>query len=95
MGCSKSRIQYFEYISNHPPVQQLSSHPTPIGSTSIELIITSTSTNNTTPTLKDDDYQKFNAIFETLDHTKFWPLSTGTVVEQKIKELAMKLKNEQ
>ncbi|KAG2227384.1 hypothetical protein INT45_004340 [Circinella minor] len=92
------KVAYFEYISNHPPVQQLSSHPTPIGATSIEPVTTSTPTptptNNTTPTLKDDDYQKFNAMFETLDHTKFWPLSTGTVVEQKIKELAMKLKNE-
>ncbi|KAI9468218.1 hypothetical protein BDB00DRAFT_880377 [Zychaea mexicana] len=40
-----------------------------------------TTTNNTTPKLKEGDYKKFDAI-------------TGTVVEDKVKELAMKLSNE-
>ncbi|KAI7856600.1 hypothetical protein BDC45DRAFT_567161 [Circinella umbellata] len=33
VDCDILKVAYFEYISNHPPVQQLSSHPTPIGAT--------------------------------------------------------------
>ena len=56
---------------------------------------TTTTTTNSTLKLEEVDYQNFNNMFETLDKKKFWELSTGTIVELKMKELALKNNTEQ
>ena len=56
----------------------------------------SSSTTNTSRKIFNEDLQKFDAMFtKTLDAKKFWTLSTGTVVELKMEELAMKCTHEQ
>ncbi|KAI9273087.1 hypothetical protein BDA99DRAFT_602267 [Phascolomyces articulosus] len=45
--------------------------------------------------LSTEDRQQFVEVFDnTLSSTKFWTLTTGTVVEQKMKELALKCTHE-
>ncbi|KAI9468216.1 hypothetical protein BDB00DRAFT_793755 [Zychaea mexicana] len=73
---------FFEHLSKNQ-----SATPSEASSTK-----NTTTTNNTTPKLKEGDYKKFDAI---LNRNTFWTLSTGTVVEDKVKELAIKLSNEQ
>ncbi|KAI9495576.1 hypothetical protein BDB00DRAFT_870426 [Zychaea mexicana] len=78
-------IAFFEHLSKNQ-----SATPSEASSTK-----NTTTTNNTTPKLKEGDYKKFDAMYQSLNRNTFWTLSTGTVVEDKVKELAMKLSNEQ
>ncbi|KAG2220851.1 hypothetical protein INT45_010913 [Circinella minor] len=56
---------------------------------------TSTSTSSNSAKLSEEDRIKFNKMFtETLNPKNFWRLSTGTVVELKMKELAMNCTHE-
>ncbi|KAI9495578.1 hypothetical protein BDB00DRAFT_870427 [Zychaea mexicana] len=75
---------FFEHLSKNQ-----SATPSEASSTK-----NTTTTNNTTPKLKEGDYKKFDAMYQSLNRNTFWTLSTGTVVEDKVKELAMKLSNE-
>ncbi|KAG1393977.1 hypothetical protein G6F58_012206 [Rhizopus delemar] len=46
---------------------------------------------NTTKQLKlcSDDKEKIKNLFDSLDESKMWKLSTGTIVEEKMKEFAL------
>ncbi|KAI8645494.1 hypothetical protein BD408DRAFT_458781 [Parasitella parasitica] len=51
----------------------------------------SSESSNTTKQLKlcSDDKEKIKNLFDSLDESKMWKLSTGTVVEEKMKEFAL------
>ncbi|KAI7852076.1 hypothetical protein BDC45DRAFT_514248 [Circinella umbellata] len=84
---------YFEYLSKKLPSQSSSSRSNQ-PSSSIRLTSSGATTNNSIPKLKEEDYKKFEDMFERLVKNYFWVLSTGTIVEEKMKELGMKLNTE-
>jgi hypothetical protein len=51
----------------------------------------SSESSNTTKQLKlcSDDKEKIKNLFDNLDESKMWKLSTGTIVEEKMKEFAL------
>ncbi|GAN03423.1 hypothetical protein MAM1_0040c02876 [Mucor ambiguus] len=51
----------------------------------------SSESSNTTKQLKlcSDDKEKIKNLFDSLDESKMWKLSTGTIVEEKMKEFAL------
>ncbi|KAG2221221.1 hypothetical protein INT45_013932 [Circinella minor] len=88
---------YFEYLSKNLSKNlpsQASSSRSDQPSSSICPTSSGAATNNSIPKLKNEDYKKFEDMFESLVKEKFWILSTGTVVEEKMKELGMKLNTE-
>lgn len=52
---------------------------------------TSSESSNTTKQLKlcSDDKEKIKNLYDSLDESKMWKLSTGTIVEEKMKEFAL------
>lgn len=51
----------------------------------------SSESSNTTKQLKlcSDDKEKIKNLFDSLDESKMWKLSTGTIVEEKMKKFAL------
>lgn len=51
----------------------------------------SSESSNTTKQLKlcSDDKEKIKNLFDSLDESKTWKLTTGTIVEEKMKEFAL------
>ncbi|KAI9497496.1 hypothetical protein BDB00DRAFT_804768 [Zychaea mexicana] len=47
------------------------------------------------PTIHQSSNKMTIKMFESLEQKKFWELSTGTIVELKMKELALKSETEQ
>lgn len=55
------------------------------------------SSSTTTKQLKlcPDDKEKVKGVFDSLDESKMWKLSTGTIVEHKMREFALNCTYEQ
>lgn len=67
-----------------------SSHTTTTTSTSTTTAAATAESSNTKQLkLSSDDKEKIKNLFDNLDERKMWKLSTGTVVEEKMKQFAL------